>query len=312
MNITKLQRMIAVYEAGSFRKAAQLLGMSQPALTWSIRQLEEGLNSRLFDRGPRGIQPTAMCEKLISRARLIVREQDRMVADVERSTRHQTIEIGVHSSLLNDALPHAIGRFRDVAPQVSLRIREGYSAGLIEQIQRGELDFAYCALPAQSDDDAFLDMEPITTLDYSVVARHDHPAFADIATGRAIGAYPWAQFDSANIVGAFPGMGNIDRIMDDSGHGIASQLVRTPSMSLIKLLVLAGEHLGLIADAFIGEELASGTLQRLPGARITAAQLGFISLQGGYETLAVRRLKSLLRTIGGEPASAPGMLCESV
>lgn len=298
MNIDKLKRMVAVYEAGSFRKASCELGMSQPALTWSIRQLEEHLNARLFDRGPRGIRPTEICEKLMQRARLIVREQDRMLDDVERSNRSLTLQIGVHPSLLNGAFARCIARFGALAPHVSLRIREGYSTDLIERLEHGELDFAYCAVPGEAGEHHHLDVEPVTQLDYSVVAGPSHRVFEDIAAGCAPGSYGWAQFDSnTNIISTLPGLGDLDALLARTGHDRATQLIRTPSMSLIKLLLLEGDYIALIPDQYVAEELATGRLRRLPEGQITAAQMGFLTLQGSYETTEAIKLKSLLKSL---------------
>lgn len=307
MNTAKLERMVAVYEAGSFRKASIELGISQPALTWSIRQLEEELNARLFERGPRGIRPTAVCEKLMQRARLIVREEERMLADAALTSQSLALQVGVHPSIFNGAFARCITRFGELAPHVILRIREGYSAELIERLEHGELDFAYCAIPGSAETDGHLEIERVATLDYSVVARPHHPVFDDIAAGRPPGGYPWARFDANNIVGAFTGMGDVGEVLANAGHDRATQMIRTPSMSLIKLLVLEGDHLGLIADEYVTEELATGKLLRLPGCSITASQMGFLTLQGSYETTEAQKLKGLLRRLaqGGQQAPAP-------
>ncbi len=295
MHIAKWKRMVAVYEAGSFRRAAQELGMSQPALTWSIRQLEDDLNVRLFERGPRGIEPTAMCEKLISRARLISREQDRIMAEVERDSRNQTIAIGVHSGMMNGAFARCITSFANVAPDVILRIREGYSAELIESLQRGELDFGYCTLPAGMESDDILQIDPVTTLDYSLVARPDHPIFEDMAAGREPGRHPWAIFEPHKSVGAFAGTGDLDAVLEKAGFPRAIQEVRTASMNMIQLLVTEGGHIGLIADEFIDATLRAGRVKRLPHARISTAQMGFVSVRGCYETPLIWKLKGMLR-----------------
>lgn len=297
MHTAKWKRMVAVYEAGSFRRAAQNLGMSQPALTWSIRQLEDELNVRLFERGRRGIEPTPMCEKVISRARLITREQDRIIAEVERGNRNQTIAIGIHSGVVNGAFARCITSFADHAPNAVIRIREGYSAELIEGLQRGELDFAYCTLPAGMESDDLLEIDPVTTLDYSVVARPDHGAFDDAAAGRSIGRYPWAIFEPHNSVGAFPGTGDLDAVLEQAGYFRASQEIRTASMAMIQLLVTEGGHIGLIPDERINAAFDTGLLKRLPHNRISTTQIGFVSVRGCYETPQVWKLKAMLRRL---------------
>jgi len=299
MDLQKLERMVAIYEAGSFRKAAKELGMSQPALTWSVRQLEESLNARLFERGPRGIRATDLCERLVRRARLIFREQERMMGDVERTARSQVINLGVHSIFLTEAFARCLAIFSERWPSATLRVREGFSSDLIERLSRGELDFACCALPEDAPDESEFVAESLGLLHYSVVARADHPVFADLAAGGPLGEHPWVEFDSA-IVGRFPG-GDIDSVVDAVGRSQGRRSVRTASMALIKQLILDGGFIGLIADERVAGELATGTLARLPGTQVVASRFGLLGSKDDFETEAVAELKQLLR----ERAFAP-------
>ncbi len=300
MDLQKLERMVAIYEAGSFRKAAKELGMSQPTLTWSIHQLEESLGARLFERGPRGIRATDLCERLVRRARLIFREQERMLDEVEGSGRNQTINLGVHSIFLTSEFARCIAEFSEKWPATTIRIREGFSSDLVERLLRGELDFACCALPDEAEHGGALLVEPRAKLNYSVVAHANHPVFADIAGERAIAEYRWVEFDTA-IVGAFPGDNDIGAIMADAGREVAQKCVRTVSMNLIKLLVTKGDFIGLIADEIVADELASGLLERLPGTSITASQFGFVGLKDDFATSAVTALKDILDRSAFEP-----------
>jgi DNA-binding transcriptional LysR family regulator len=289
--------MVAIYDAGSFRKAATALGMSQPTLTWSVRQLEESLGVRLFERGPRGIRPTAICDRMVRRARLMLREQDRMLADVSATALNQTIELGVHSIFLTPAFAACIAAFARSWPTATLRIREGFSSDLIERLLRGELDFACCALPDDTDHGGALRSEPLAMLNYSIVAAADHPIFADIAAERPAADYAWVEFDTA-IVGAFPGTTDMDRLQGQAGRDTGRRSVRTASMSLIKRLVCDGDFIGLIADQSVADELATGQLRRLPGTTVTASRFGFLQLKEDFETDVVRALKTLLQDHG--------------
>lgn len=289
--------MVAIYDAGSFRKAAKDLGISQPTLTWSVQQLEESLNVRLFERGPRGIRPTAICDRMVRRARLMLREQDRMLADVSASAHNQTIDVGVHGIFLTRAFAECIATFSRRWPTATLRIREGYSSDLIERLLRGEFDFACCALPDDAAHDGALRAEPLTLLNYSIVARAGHPIFDDIAVGRPAGDYSWVEFDTA-IVGSFPGNADLDRLQDSAGRDSGRRSVRTASMNLIKRLVTDGDFIGLIADQSVAEDLGTGRLQRLPGTTVTASRFGFLHLKDDFETEMVRALKTLLHEHG--------------
>ncbi|KMS56551.1 LysR family transcriptional regulator [Novosphingobium barchaimii LL02] len=300
MNIVKLERMIAVYEAGSFRKAARGFGMSQPALTWSIRQLEESLGLSLFERGPSGIRPTEVCETLIVRARLIVNEHNRLLAEVERTNRSQVIVVGVHPVLLNSQFAHTVATFRAQEPTVTLRVVEAYSADLIALLRRGELDLAFSAAPEGEEEEVAF--EPLLRQYYSVFGRADHKIFGEIAGGGEITQHAWAQADAPNVAaGRAAGAMQHDNanlvleLLARFGMTESTVAVRSASMHLIRRMVLDGGLLGMIPESQFATELHDGTVRQVPGSNIEGPPLGLLWIDGGYETVARRRLKSALR-----------------
>ncbi len=293
MNIAKLERLIAVYEAGSFRKAARTFGISQPALTWSIRQLEESLNLQLFVRGPRGITPTVPCERLIVRARLIVSEQARLLAEVERSNRVQTIELGVHPILANNAFAQALSQFRQLHDDVSIEITDGYSAQLQERLRQGSLDVALCAAATQTAHESEFAFEPLLDQSYSVYAAEEHPIFAEIASGSTISAHKWAQVAVPNVLMEQSGHTDILQLLQGVGMTPANAVIRSSSMQLIRTLVEHGDLLGVLPDD-LG---VVGRLRRVAGTQVEAPPLGLLTVAESYQTNPLRKLMSILRQV---------------
>jgi len=297
MDITKLERMIAVYEAGSFRKAAMKLGMSQPALTWSVRKLEESLDAVLFIRGPRGIQPTEICERLISRANLIVNEQTRMMVEVERSNKVQSIDVGVHPIMLNSEFAQSTASLRTEHPNISVRIIEGFSSRLLDMLKRGELDFAYCAFSEQAGSKDIFDFELLASPDYSVVARPDHPIFNDIKQNNSIKQYSWTIIDTPNIPKPEPDDQDLLSLLESVGFKESMPLVRSSSVSFLRSLILNAGMLGMVADTIVATELSTGKLKRVPGTTVSAPPIGLVTLSDSYESAAIRRFKSKIRQL---------------
>jgi len=297
MNIDKFERMIAVYEAGSFRKAAKRFGMSQPALTWSIRQLEESLGLSLFDRGPSGIRPTKACETLIVRARLIVNEHNRLMAEVERTNRTQVIVVGVHPVLLNSQFAQTIAAFREREPSVTLRVVEAYSADLIGLLRRGELDLAFSAAPPDEEDAEEIAFEPLLRQYYSIFARPEHPIFAQIEAGEPIGDHGWAQADAPNVAARHSNSNLVLDLLARFGMTPETAAIRSASMHFIRRMILDGGLLGMVPVSQFVTEIAEGTVRQVPGSNIEGPALGLLWIEGCYETAARRRLKSLLRTM---------------
>lgn len=297
MNIVKLERMIAVYEAGSFRKAAKRFGMSQPALTWSIRQLEESLGVALFDRGPSGIRPTSACETLIVRARLIVSEQNRLLAEVQRNNRTQVIVIGVHAMLLNSQFARTVAAYREREPDVTLRVVEAYSADLINQLRRGDLDLALSASPPMADDAEEIAFEPLLRQHYSIFARPEHEIFAAIESGDPIPEQAWIQADAPNVAVRHEDPDLVFDLLRKFGMTENSVAIRSASMQFIRRMVVDGGMLGMMPISQFANELRDGTVRQVPGSNIEGPPLGLLWIEGCYESMARRRLKSLLRTL---------------
>ena len=81
--IARLQHLLAVVEHGGFRRAAEAVHLSQPALTKSIKNLEDAFGTQLLDRRPRAVVPTPFGEIVIERARKILADIDQMKREVD-------------------------------------------------------------------------------------------------------------------------------------------------------------------------------------------------------------------------------------
>ena len=110
MDLHRLHHFLAVVEHGSIGRAAATLNLSQPALSNSIRRLEDNLEARLFDRGPHGVTPTVFGESLAERVRLIfheVRNAEQELAAL-RGLHTGHVTIGAGPSIIAEILPAAI------------------------------------------------------------------------------------------------------------------------------------------------------------------------------------------------------------
>ena len=83
LDIAHLRDFIAVVDAGSLTRAATTLGVSQPALSQRMTQVERELGTRLLERGPRGIEPTEAGRALYRDAEPVVRQFDQLTKSVD-------------------------------------------------------------------------------------------------------------------------------------------------------------------------------------------------------------------------------------
>src|SRR5712691_6898369 len=124
MRFRQIQDFVAVVESGSIRAAARKLGVSQPAITKSVRSLEAELHSQLVRRTPQGIVPTPSGRAFFARARVVQAELRKAEEEVTQLGGDHTgsVTFGVGPISAMRIMPEAIIRFRDQCPRAQLRI----------------------------------------------------------------------------------------------------------------------------------------------------------------------------------------------
>ncbi|MDE1150862.1 MAG: LysR family transcriptional regulator [Azospirillaceae bacterium] len=294
MNLVQLKRMIAVYETGSLRKASQIIGVTQPALTSSIKQLEEELNTSLFERGPTGVRPTEICETLVQRAKLMLNEEQRIINDISEINRVPSLAVGVHPIMMNEALARVMAGFVERYPAIDLWVREGYTSQILALLTTGDLDFAVCGFPEGYEHQDFI-FDSLITQEYAVVAAADHPIFRQIAEGAPFGQYTWAQVHAYDRPDMIDRNEDVMRVMRKFGHTDDSKAIKSSSIAFVKHLILHGQMIGMVAREVVAHELKAGTMRALPGSEIPAPSFGFITLKDRYESKVARQLKSMIR-----------------
>jgi LysR family hydrogen peroxide-inducible transcriptional activator len=154
MELHQLRYFVAVAETGSFTRAAEREGVSQPTLSEQIIRLESakhGIGQRLFDRLGRKVVLTDAGQVLLSHAQAIlaaVSEAERAVRDSGEGGR---LRIGAIPTVAPFLLPRVISRFRKQHPKVQLQLKEDLTERLLADILAGELDLALMALPIRDE-----------------------------------------------------------------------------------------------------------------------------------------------------------------
>lgn len=138
-----LAAVLAVGEHSSFVAAAADLHMSQPALTRTIKRVEDVLGVQLFERTTRVVRPTDAGREFIAVAQRIANDLKisaqsmRELADQQRGQ----VIVSAIMSVANGILPQAIARYRQQRPSIEIHIRDGVHGGVIEDVKSGAADF---------------------------------------------------------------------------------------------------------------------------------------------------------------------------
>jgi LysR family transcriptional regulator of abg operon len=176
MKLTQLRNLTTIAETGGLRRAARRLGLSQPALSRSIRELEVEFGVKLFDRSTGGMELTQLGKNFASRGQAVQRELERAREEVLQYTGINVgeVSIGLSSAAHVALLPKVIIPFRRRFPRVKLHIIESLFPALDAGIRDGSIDF-YVGPMATRKLGSHIKVEPLFDNYRVVIGRKDHP-----------------------------------------------------------------------------------------------------------------------------------------
>lgn len=250
MNLHHLRTFVAVWRSGSISKAAETLGIAQPAASAQIRSLETELGKPLFTRHARGVRSTPVADEL---ARTIGGRLDGAEAAFER--------LRARSSLL-EGIVHVAGPAEFVGARmlgiftslldtgIDVRARLGGRDAIYAWLERGEIDLA---ITASEPADPALGHEVVFTERLLLVASPKLGLAGDPAT-----AWPWLAYDED-----LPLIRVLLRDLDPTLLSSASIRLTVPSLTLLRDLAIAGAGVTVMPDYLCRDALAEGRLSRV-------------------------------------------------
>jgi LysR family hydrogen peroxide-inducible transcriptional activator len=149
VTLKQLRYVEALAQHGHFGRAASASAISQPALSMQIKELEETLDAKLFERSARVVRLTGFGEDFAQRASAILRSVDEL-GDLARASRDQLagrLRIGVIPTIAPYLLPTLIGRLAQSHAELDIHVRETMTPRLIQELSEGRIDTAILALP---------------------------------------------------------------------------------------------------------------------------------------------------------------------
>jgi len=149
ITLRQLRYFDALAAYSRFGRAAAACGISQPALSMQIKELEEALGAQLVERGSRHVRLTKFGEEAVLRARDILRSVDEL-RDFARASRDGLagrLRIGMIPTVAPYLLPTVIANITRMHPELGIYVREALTSRLIRELVEGRLDAAIVALP---------------------------------------------------------------------------------------------------------------------------------------------------------------------
>lgn len=261
LKFRQLRMVEALVRAPSLTRAAAELGVTQPALTKAVRELEDVLGEPLFERHARGVRPTAAGLALARFARTALAELHRFedALDLQDEDQALNVAVGVLPVAAVGLLPEVVRRARAEQPAVRIRPVEGSTDALLGRLEAGEIDLIVGRLYSPATPDGF-EREALYAEPVSVMARAGHPlhrlrrpAVKDIA------AFDLILPEFSQRLGH-----DIDHVMSAVGLAAGPGALRSGSRGFIREMVLGSDMVTIMPRLLMGGDILRGLVRVVP------------------------------------------------
>jgi len=240
MNLERIELFLKIVDTGSVSAAGRDANLTQPAVSRSLKLLEEDIGADLFDRQGRGLLLTAAGRALIPCARQLLRESERARLQVQRAAQDAYFDLRVGSvdSLGTHVLPACLTELQANHPELKLKLWMARTQTLLERVDRGTLDLALVAYSAPPSEHS----QRVGSYSMKYYGRKDRfPELATFSSELELRRMPVVEIE------ALAGQPSLI-------HADADAFAVTQNLSAVKALVLAGLGVGQMLPFMLSAE----------------------------------------------------------
>jgi LysR family transcriptional regulator, pca operon transcriptional activator len=301
---------VEVARQHSVVRAAEALGMTQPGVSKTIKELEDALGLALFDRSRRSLSLTGFGEIFLTHAGLSIAALRQGVEALNQvRSSGATVFIGALPTVSSNLVPRAIERFGTSPMFCRIRVVTGPSTYLLAQLRVGDVDFVVGRM-ASPDGMTGFSFEHLYSERIVLAVRAGHPL---------LGARPFdlRQVERYPVLMPPPGAiirPAVQRFLLSHGVGKLRDEVETVSNSLGRAIVMATDAVWIISEGVVAGDVADGRLAALPvDTSDTVGPIGITTRTGMALTPHAEALIRVIRELGeahAKPAAIPFALAE--
>ena len=289
----RLQVFHTVARLLSFTKAAETLHMTQPAVTFQVRQLEEYFNTRLFDRTHNRISLTEAGKRVFEYSDRIFE----LYSEMEHAVREMTgdvsgiLMIGASTTIAEYMLPALLGDFKKKYPDVNLQLKVSNSDGIVHMVENNVIDLGVVESPVLNKN---LVVEVCRVDQLVAVVSPNHPlAGKDTVTIGELLEYPYICREEGSGTREV-----ISEYMTEQGinNGQVHLTMELGSPESIKGAVEAGMGVSIISSATVQKELKLGTLVPLTLVPALERPFSFVHQKQKFRHRAMDELLEFARS----------------
>ena len=259
MKLHNLRDFIAVARMGGVRSAARELGLSQPSLTKSIRQLERELGMPLFERSAKGAALNAFGRSFLVRAQQAANALKRGEDELHQMAGGSggSVAAAVSGLPCLQLLPGALRAFSKRYPEARVRIVEGVYAVMLPELRANAIDFALVPQPTRPLGSEFV-VEPMFKDRCVVVGRKGHPLRGAKSLAQLLDAQ-WVVTGEAG-----PQSNEFDAAFKDNGLRVPRANYQCESLIALLSIISNSDLLVFLPQKWLGNHVTDGLLEEIP------------------------------------------------
>ena len=254
-----IQCFVEICREGSFKAAAKALFLTQPAISKTLKELEEIIGHTLLHRDRGGIRLTAQGETFLHFAQTSIASLQQGIDGLGSSdlAPRATVSVGVMPSVAARLIPSVAERFGRMAPQVVLRLTDGPYGYLVDRLKMGDLDLVIGRMGNHTQMQG-LAFSALYRERVGFIVRSGHPLL-DRPNLRDVFSWP--------VVYPAPGSAIrplVDRFLVEQGVPEIERRIETVSGAFGRVYVQSSDAVWIISEGVVANEIERGVLARLP------------------------------------------------
>lgn len=257
----RLSAFIALYQLRSIQRAANQLNITKAAIYSSVRQIENWLDTELFERGPNGVSPTNFCRVLAQHVKLAFAEIRHGLEDIENIDGMMSgcVKIGTLPYTRTYLTPRAINLLLEEHPKLDVSTQEGAYQTMEASLRSGDIDFIIGAI-RPTDDKMDIRTEILFDDKLAVIARKQHPLMSkEKVTLDELSQFGWVLPELHTPSGQL-----FVETMKNHDCAMPEHAVHTSSLSMVRGLLMSSDRVTLLSKHQIYYDQLSDLLDVLP------------------------------------------------
>lgn len=291
-----IQSFVEICREGSFKAAADKLSLTQPAISKTLKELEQILGQTLLIRDRGGVSVTREGDVFLRFAKMSVASLQQGIDGMTHGAATVSLSVGALPSVAARLIPSVVVRFNKDAPDAVLRIADGPIGYLVERLKLGELDIVIGRMGpyAQMQGVSFA---PLYRERVSIVVRAGHPILSDPQLSRLT---EWPVVYPSENSAIRP---TVDRFLVEQGIAEVPRRIETVSGAFGRVHVRNSDAIWFISEGVVANEIEQGLLVALPvNTDTTLGPIGIMARDDWEAPPIARQFREVIdRTIRDMP-----------